>query len=294
MDESHMDLDFPSSHGVFHCVDWGGTGVPAHFSHATGFCALTYAPLADRLRPHLRVVGMDDRGHGRTKAPADVRRLKDWDIFTDDLERFLEHMGEPAVLMGHSRGAVASLILSARRPELVRALVLIDPTMLPFSWMWWWYLAKKSGLGKFVPIAYRAARRKNIWPDTHSIIESYGSKEPFNKWAQGFLEGYIAHGTEKTKEGLVGLSCDPAWESKCFATCSHDIWRLIPRLSMPTLLIHGEKSDICLPPAVRRFRKKAPSAKIIGLKGVSHFVPMERPDETAEIILGFLKKQGII
>ena len=176
----------------------------------------------------------------------------------------------------------------------MRALVLIDPTMLPFSWMWWWYLAKKSGLGKFVPIAYRAARRKNDWPNTGAVIESYSSKGPFGTWEKGFLEGYIAHGIRETEEGPVRLSCDPAWESKCFATCSHDIWRLIPRLSMPALLIHGEKSDICLPPAVKRFRKKVPGAKIIGLKGTSHFVPMERPDETAELIIGFLKEKGIV
>ena len=240
MAQSFVDKTFHAPQGDYHYVDWGGTGVLTHFSHATGFCALTYAPLAERLRPHLRVVGMDDRGHGLTTAPADVGELRDWDVFARDLEHFLEHMGESAILMGHSRGAVASLILSARRPELVRALVLIDPTMLPFSWMWWWYLAKKSGLGKYVSIAYRAARRKNDWPSTGAVMESYSSKGPFSTWEKGFLEGYIAHGIRETEQGPVRLSCDPAWESKCFASCSHDIWRLIPRLSIPTLLIYGE------------------------------------------------------
>jgi pimeloyl-ACP methyl ester carboxylesterase len=33
--------------------------------------------------------------------------------------------------MGHSRGATASLLLAGKRPDLIRALVLIDPTILP-------------------------------------------------------------------------------------------------------------------------------------------------------------------
>jgi pimeloyl-ACP methyl ester carboxylesterase len=294
MEQSFADRTFHSPQGDFHYVDWGGPGAFAHFSHATGFCAMTYEPLAARLRPHLRVIGMDDRGHGLTTAPAYVRKLKDWDVFALDLEQFLESMGEPMVLMGHSRGAVASLLLAAKRPELVKALVLIDPTILPFSWMWWWYLAKKAGVAKFVPIAYRAARRKNSWPDSRAVKESYKRKGPFINWSEGFLEGYLAHGTVKNAEGRIRLSCDPAWESRCFSTCSHDVWRFIPTLTMPTILIYGEKSDICLPPAVKRFRRKLPNAKIVGLKGTSHFVPMERTDETAELIIGFLKENGII
>ena len=66
-------------------------------------------------------------------------------------------LGGPIIALGHSRGGTASLLLAAKYPDLVRALILIDPTILPFSWMWWWYLAKKTGAARFVPIAYRAA-----------------------------------------------------------------------------------------------------------------------------------------
>ena len=101
---------FTGPDGDFHYIDWGGSGPPAHISHATGFCAGVYTPLAERLGPYLHVLGMDDRGHGGTRAPADPKMLKNWDIFVEDLERFVDHLNEPIIAVGHSRGAVSSLL----------------------------------------------------------------------------------------------------------------------------------------------------------------------------------------
>lgn len=287
------DHTFNVPAGEFHYIDWGGSGPLAHMSHGTGLCAGVYTPLAERLRPHVRVLGMDDRGHGKTRAPADPRKLENWDIFAEDLERFFEHLGEPLIVMGHSRGAVASLLVAVKRPDLVRALVLFDPTILPFRWMWLWFLAKKTGLSKFVPIVAHAAERKGVWSDRETILEAYREKDPFRAWKNGFLEGYIADGTEETETGAIKLCCEPAWESRCFAVCPHDVWHYVPRLQQPTLVLYGAESDTFLPSAVKRLKVKLPSAVFRCLEGTGHFVPMERPDESAEAILTFLSENKI-
>jgi len=280
--------------GQFHFIDWGGGGPLSHFSHATGLCAAAYRPLAERLRSQLQIIGMDDRGHGKTTVPANPAYLKDWDVFVDDLARFFEHLNEPVIAIGHSRGATASLMLAVKRPELIRALVLIDPTILPFSWMWWWYLAKKTGLAKRAPIVATASKRRYIWPDRQTMLDSYRSKAVFRSWQKGFLEAYVESGTEETQDGKIKLCCSPAWESRCFAVCPHDIWRYIPRLKLPTLVLYGATSDTFLTPAARRFKSRAPWANMVPLAGTGHFVPMDRPDDTAEIIVNFLKDQAII
>jgi pimeloyl-ACP methyl ester carboxylesterase len=61
---------FKAPDGDFSYIDWGGSGPLAHLAHATGFCAGTYTPIAGKLCHRLRVLGMDDRGHGRTTAEA--------------------------------------------------------------------------------------------------------------------------------------------------------------------------------------------------------------------------------
>ena len=66
---NRTDYTFQGSDGVFHYIDWGGNGPIAHFAHATGLCAGVYTPLAERLNSRLKILGLDDRGHGRTTAP---------------------------------------------------------------------------------------------------------------------------------------------------------------------------------------------------------------------------------
>jgi pimeloyl-ACP methyl ester carboxylesterase len=287
------DNYFQGQDGFFHYLDWGGEGPLLHIAQATGYCAGVYTPLAERLTPGLRVVGLDDRGHGRTTVPADPRKLKNWNVFRDDLAAFFRSLDGPVIALGHSRGGTASLLAAAKYPELVRALILIDPTILPFSWMWWWYLAKKVGLARFVPIAYRAAKRRKMWPDREAIWKSYRHKESMKGWAEAFLKAYVEAGTVETADGRITWRCDPAWEARCFATCPHDVWRFVPQVRCPTLVIYGLDSDTFLKPAAERFKRMLPAAELIGMADTSHFVPMERPKETTMAIFEFLKKNRI-
>lgn len=283
---------FNSKGGLFHYIDWGGKGALTHISHATGLCAHAYTPLVNLLTQDLRIVGIDDRGHGKTTAPAETSKLKNWEIFIDDLEVFLSSFQEPVIAMGHSRGAVVSMLLALRRPELVRALVLIDPTILPFSVMWLVYLAKQTGLNRYIPIAARAAKRNRLWPDRKTIVETYQTKNMFKTWQKGFLEAYIEDGTRETDDGRIRLSCEPAWESKCFSVYPHDLWRYIPAIEQPTLVLYGERSDTFLKSAAKRFQSKVPHAHVCCFKNTSHFVPMEKPRETARAIQSFVAENS--
>lgn len=280
---------FKTPDGEFHYLDWGGSGPLAYLAHCTGLCAGAYSPLVDRFSPFLKTVGMDDRGHGKTRAEADPKKLNNWEIFVKDLERFVESLQEPVIAIGHSRGGTISMLLAVRRPELVRALILLDPTILPYSWMWWWYLAKKTGLAGLVPIAARAARRKKVWPDRETILKAYETKQSFRHWQDGFLEAYIAWGLEPTAEGALGLCCDPAWEARCFSVCPHDVWQYIPKIKCPTLLLYGEQSDTFLASAARRFRREYPPAVIQAVPRTSHFVPMEQPETIERAIKEFMR-----
>jgi pimeloyl-ACP methyl ester carboxylesterase len=79
---------------------------------------------ACRLAGRHALIRADLRGHGE----AITRRRVDLETWSDDLAAVLQaEGGEPAVVVGHSLGAQVALHLAAHRPDLVRALVLIDP-----------------------------------------------------------------------------------------------------------------------------------------------------------------------
>jgi pimeloyl-ACP methyl ester carboxylesterase len=77
-----------------------------------------------------RVLRYDRRGYGRSLAAGPTTSF---DQQVDDLVRLLD--GRPAVVAGHSFGALVALALAERRPELVRAVVAYEG---PRSWASWW------------------------------------------------------------------------------------------------------------------------------------------------------------
>jgi pimeloyl-ACP methyl ester carboxylesterase len=77
-----------------------------------------------------RLLALDLRGHGRSGHAAGAYRIMD---YADDVIAFLrKQTGESAVLVGHSLGAIISIAVAARAPELVRAVVLEDPPLAGF------------------------------------------------------------------------------------------------------------------------------------------------------------------
>ena len=103
-------------------VDFGGEGTPIVVLHALMGRAATWWPCAPWLTRHGHVLGFDARSHGRNphRGP--------WSTpdFVGDVVEVLSALDEPAVLIGHSMGALHALVAAAEAPDLVRAVVTED------------------------------------------------------------------------------------------------------------------------------------------------------------------------
>ena len=81
------------------------------------------------LRPYLagqwHIHALDQRGHGKSGWVPGFYRVID---FVADAVEYVSTLGVPVVLFGHSLGAMVACGVAARRPDLVRGLVLEDPT----------------------------------------------------------------------------------------------------------------------------------------------------------------------
>jgi len=108
-----------------HVHEWGDAGAPRVICvHGVSAHGRRYRRLVEeRLAGHFHVLAPDLRGHGRSgwEPP--------WNLETH-LEDLLETFGEePALWVGHSFGGRVVLELAARRPELLRCAVLLDPAI---------------------------------------------------------------------------------------------------------------------------------------------------------------------
>ncbi|WP_157865156.1 alpha/beta fold hydrolase, partial [Streptomyces prasinopilosus] len=103
-----------------------GSGAPGVLLlHGLMGRASHWASTARRLSGRYRAVALDQRGHGRSDKPPQASFTRD--AYVDDTEAALEQLGlGPAVLVGHAMGALTAWQLAAKRPDLVRGLVVCD------------------------------------------------------------------------------------------------------------------------------------------------------------------------
>ena len=112
--------------------DNGHGGSPAFvFVHGWTCDRSFFKPQYDHFGAQARAIALDLRGHGKSPLADDA----DYSIaaFAGDVAAVIEQLGvAPAIVVGHSLGGVISCALAAARPELVTAVVMVDPA--PFIW----------------------------------------------------------------------------------------------------------------------------------------------------------------
>lgn len=123
---SAPDAFFEPAAGVRLRFRQAGSGEPILVLHGFASSLEAVGPLADSLAPAYRVIALDQRGHGRSDAPADAEAYGH--EMADDVVRLLDHLDiERAHLLGHSMGAVVSSYVAARHPERVATVSMIAP-----------------------------------------------------------------------------------------------------------------------------------------------------------------------
>ncbi len=264
-------------------VDFGGSGPILHLAHANGFPPGTYRPLAEALAARYRVIALPARPLWPGSRPTSAR---DWHVLAGDLVHGLDSLGLRGIVgVGHSLGGVATLLAAVRRPDLFRAVVLIDPVILPPSWLLAAQLMRRLGLSDRQPLVQGALRRRTSWPSRQAAFEHLRSKPTFARWTDDSLCAYVESATRSDASGQVELVYSPEWEAHIYATAPADIWDQVPRLGVPALVIRGEHSSTFRPEAQARMQRLLRNTRFVVIPGAGHLVPMEHPFTCAAAIL---------
>lgn len=256
----------------------------AHFFHANGFAFGAYRALHEGLASQLRVVGLEMRPLWPDAGRPDPGLR--WHDHGDDLIAALQAAKTgPVIGIGHSMGATASVFAAARRPDLFRALVLVEPafvtraiTMLdpviPYR------------VRRFVEPARSTLTRRERWPDRDAMLATYRGRGLFRRVPEPVLQDF-ADASLRHENGGVALRYSRAWEAHYYMVPA-SIWPELWRVKVPVLALHGDHSVYLPARAWKNWRRRHPRHTLVERPGRGHLLPLEDPEGTAAVLLDWL------
>jgi pimeloyl-ACP methyl ester carboxylesterase len=215
------------------------------FVHGTRLTRAAWGPQVDGLRDAFRVVTMDLPGHG-----ALAGRTFTLGTASDELARVIETAaGGRALVVGLSLGGYVAMDLAARRPELVRGLVLAGATQEPVGWR----AAPYRALAFVMDRAERQRfERVNAWFFRTRFEPRIA--EPI------VAGGFFSAAGSQALRSLIGESFTPR----------------LAAYDGPTLIINGQFDPIFRLGA-GRFARAARDARRVRVAGATHLVNLDRP-----------------
>jgi pimeloyl-ACP methyl ester carboxylesterase len=259
------------------------------FSHANGFPAGTYRQLFEAWQDAgWQVKAVPQFGHD-PRFPV----TSNWPHLRDQLIDFITHEApQGAYLVGHSLGGLLSLLAACRRPDLVHGLVMLDSPVFTGWRAHTVQVLKRSRLVQRLGPGKISARRRHAWPSVEAALAHFGAKSKFARWAPGVLADYLACGLQPGTGAQAGqqvLAFDRRIETRIYDTLPHHLGALLRRHPprCPVGFIAGTRSREIRQGGIEGARRLA-GERLLWIEG-SHLVPMERPQETAQAVLGLLQ-----
>lgn len=253
----------------YRSVNWFETGAGSPLLLINGWTASALVwpqEFLRRLEERHRVIRIDVRGGGYSRAAAPVFRMAD---LADDAHRVLsETAATPAVVVGYSLGGMIAQELAIRHPADVARLVLVStsppaPAALRATDSITWHMFRRRRPGE----SYRAY--------LHDL------------WARAAGPGFPDRRPDLMAELVDQLAERPTTRFAAMAQArAAGSWygpQRLSRISAPTTVLHG-RADVLRPVGNgMRLSRLIPGARYIEVDA-GHLLPLEAMDEVLAVI----------
>jgi pimeloyl-ACP methyl ester carboxylesterase len=252
-----------------------------HFAPANSFPARSYNKLFSFLSDEFEVGYLELHAHNE-KFPV----TNGWKFLADELKNAIENRySQPVIGVGHSLGGILHFFVAVEKPELYKAIVLLDsPIISRLSGAFLKGFKRLKLMDKFSPSSV-AIKRRNEWESKPAAIEHFERK--FRTFDREMIRDYVEHGTIPRENGHFELLFKPETEAEIYRTIPDDFTRFRGKLRVPAVYIGGTDSREARLARLGYMRHNFPF-KFHFINGSHHF-PFENPRLTAEVIKNSLR-----
>lgn len=255
---------------------YGSSGPTVVMLHGIPGSRATFAAVGERVGKACRVIVPDLLGFGDSPdAPAHYHAEEHAEV----VAQFLAKLGiEDLNLVGFDFGGPTAIRLAAKLGKRVRTLTVVATNMFPDTPIPPpLRIAKVPIVGwLFFRLAFGTLGLMAMWLGAVADRRAF----PFRKYAHA-LQG---RGVRTTRRIFLGSMRD-------LPGLYGDVERLGKALGIPSLVLWGDR-DPFFPTAVGERTAKALGAELRILEGCGHFVPEERPAETADAIAALITRSS--
>ncbi len=248
-------------------------GAPVVLLHGFSADKDNWTRMAKTLGPAgYRIIAPDLPGHGlSSRIPSHTYGIESQVAFVEHLraELGLETMH----LGGNSMGGHISALYGARHPERVRSLALLNP----------------GGVTSPVP-----SERNRILEETGENPLLVTSVEDYDR-----LLAFVFHTPPTLPTAVKQYFADRAVATRDFNDKIHDdikgdgyvaLEPLLPSVQAETLVLWGDTDRVLHPSGAEVFGELLPRAEVVMMKDMGHAPMIERPAETAGILIDFFSR----
>ncbi len=245
--------------------DGDPAGLPLVFANSLGTDLRLWDQILSLLPSGLRIIRFDKRGHGLSDCPSAPYAMDD---LVSDAEALLDGLGiSDCLFVGLSIGGMIGQGLAARRPDLIRALVLSNT-------------AAKMGDAAMWQTRIDAILAGGIEALADAVMERWFSPAFL---ARPELTAWRNMLTRTPAEGYIGC---------CHAIAGADLSESTNTLTLPTLAIAGSEDGASPPDLVRGTAEMIAGSRFEVIDGAGHLPCVEDPAAYAVLLTDFLKEHA--
>jgi pimeloyl-ACP methyl ester carboxylesterase len=242
----------------------------------------SFLPLIPALALRWQVYALDQRGHGQSERGEGYFAI---DYAPDAVSFVRDEIERPAIVYGHSLGAMVAAAVAAEAPNLVRAVILEDP---PFDTM-------GANIKSYPLYPYFIALESlaSNGMDVPQLVEKLGAIEIDTLNGKAALrhlrDASALRFTAKCLQRLDPAVMTPIVRAQWLK--GYDLQTIANRIQAPTLIMQADANagGMLTDGDADLLEQTIPDVTRVRISGIGHQLHTAAPDAVLRIVLGFLE-----